>query len=171
MPRRTKEVKPSVIPWRFAAILAGSILALGAASAVVMVGMNRQSRTTYDDGIADPADFSREEEAVRLLVMKAHPRATDVKFGPNYRFTKYERTVKRLDPGYESRMRVLRRRATNPTDPPASAVRVVFLEPRPGRSPRVADMVYILDGNLETVLSNTNGHGDDWVAAVIPDWR
>ena len=180
MSRRVGESQSPVIPWRFAAILVGSILALGVAGGLLALDANRRSRSTYDAGVTDPADFSREEEAVRMLVVKGNPRLAErpddrpvefVQFGPNYRFTKHERDMKRIDVGYMARMRVLRRWATDPTDPPATAVRVVYLEPSPGRPARVVDMVYILDGRLETVFANTNGHGGDWIRWTVPDWR
>jgi len=172
---------PVVIPWRLVALIAGATLAAALAGCVLILMLDRHQRTTYDEGIADPADFGREEAMVRVIVTRGNPRVgfdqgerkvAFVKFGPNYRFTKYERRVKRMDPAFAARMNVFRRgRASDPTDPPATAVRVVFADAPTPEGTRTEDRVYYLDGNLDLVMSEANVRGDAWVATMIPNWR
>ena len=88
----------------------------------------------------------------------------DVTFGPNYRFTSGERDRGRLDLGFR-----LRAASLGASAPPAAVVRAVRRPRGPFGGGR--DTLYFLDGRGRVIVSTSNGHGDDWVRHVIPQWR
>jgi hypothetical protein len=159
MSRSEVKGKGFVVPWRLVALVAVPLLLVGVGAAVLVVWLQHRAATTYDANIADPADFSKEEAALRAYFATQHPGREIIAAGPHYRFTKAERDRWRAKPSFQGYMDSTRRIGT-PRDPdrvyepPVAELRVRYGE---------RDALFMIHAEDRIPLESTNRYGDEWI--------